>query len=579
MITKSKQRSRSTDVMNDDLLNVPAANFMEESDKNMNKMEKIGIDENEINENCNLQELLPEGYSESDIKLRSGGFIIFEDNFHIHHIPLLTPIRNDINKNINEISKQNTKKNEKVQNVNDGCNEINYHNGNYDRIKKNHIIDKLLVLKRKLPNFLTHIKTESNSINNVWPLVLHTDDNADLNLKFRHSGKPLTVVNEESAIGFNQLNEIKELSYRLKKNLFAYDNNDNIGYNNFDQEVLKFNLRYGKYLNYIGSGSFGTITVYVKTVNNSEDFNKNFPASRNKWDRKKFDCHMEDKEDITFNSQDRKYFAVKEFRRRYNQDNIDRYCARIISEFIVGHSLCGKSLHLLNVLNLIETKDQKILQIMECCPSIDLYYYIRQCGKLDQIKTLEADCFMKQILQGISTMHYHGIAHCDIKLENILFYPNGLLKIADFGSSSVFQTSWENEIHYQQHLIGSKPYLAPEQFVEKFNYDPRLTDCWGCGILYMIMVHGRFMWARAKLYDNNSYNSFHHSMRKYGTWDKLDKLCHINANLTKLRKTALYKVFQIDPNDRYSVKELLESDWMTQTLCCHDDDSRRKHTT
>lgn len=546
------------------------------------------------NKNDNNSESLPKGYNENDIKWRSEGFIVFKDNTHVHHIPLLAPIKNDIDKSniANDTDKDNLNQGNKGKRKN-ANKKSRYSTTNSDKIRNYIILNKLLILKKKLPQLLSHIKINSNSIHNVLPLMIHTEDNVGLNERFRHNGKPSAVVNDKSAIGLNQLSEIKELSYRIKKSLNepshtqksniidgSYNKNanrKNVNKNNNDYQILKFNLRYGKFLDYIGSGSFGIIKVYVKNIDDrdvsklSKDKDDNMAKRKQYKKTKIFDDNIEEKDDITFKFKHKKYFAVKEFRYRQDQDDIDKYCARVISEFIIGHSLLGKSLHLLNVLNLIETKEQKILQVMECCPSIDLYYYIRRCGRLDHIKTLEADCFMKQVLQGLYAMHYHGVAHCDIKLENILFYPNGLLKIADFGSSSVFQTAWETKVYYQQHLIGSKPYLAPEEFKDNFKYDPRITDCWSCGILYMIMIHGKFMWPRAKLHDNKSYGLFYNTMHKNGSWEKLENTYHVNAKLTKLRKEALYKVFQIEPSNRYNVRELLESEWMSQTICCQDD--------
>lgn len=47
-----------------------------------------------------------------------------------------------------------------------------------------------------------------------------------------------------------------------------------------------------------------------------------------------------------------------------------------------------------------------------------------------QVKQIMAD-----ILKGVKHMHSKGIAHRDLKVENILFQ-NGKYKLADFGSAS-----------------------------------------------------------------------------------------------------------------------------------------------
>lgn len=42
---------------------------------------------------------------------------------------------------------------------------------------------------------------------------------------------------------------------------------------------------------------------------------------------------------------------------------------------------------------------------------------------------------MIQILKGLDYLHCNNILFRDIKLENILFYSNGCIKITDFGLS------------------------------------------------------------------------------------------------------------------------------------------------
>jgi len=44
--------------------------------------------------------------------------------------------------------------------------------------------------------------------------------------------------------------------------------------------------------------------------------------------------------------------------------------------------------------------------------------------------------YFKQMLEGIEAIHEKGIAHLDIKLENILLDKNYDLKIVDFGLAS-----------------------------------------------------------------------------------------------------------------------------------------------
>jgi protein-serine/threonine kinase len=49
---------------------------------------------------------------------------------------------------------------------------------------------------------------------------------------------------------------------------------------------------------------------------------------------------------------------------------------------------------------------------------------------------LEADCFFKQLACGVEYLHSVGVAHHDLKPENLLFTSGGVLKIADLERQS-----------------------------------------------------------------------------------------------------------------------------------------------
>ena len=73
-----------------------------------------------------------------------------------------------------------------------------------------------------------------------------------------------------------------------------------------------------------------------------------------------------------------------------------------------------------------------------------------------------------QLISFLSFLHSHGIAHCDIKPDNILFdSKKNQIKVIDFGLSLFFE---KNQIF--THLRGTEGYMAPE--VE--NHEPHLKD-------------------------------------------------------------------------------------------------------
>ncbi|KAJ7259751.1 kinase-like domain-containing protein [Mycena rebaudengoi] len=124
----------------------------------------------------------------------------------------------------------------------------------------------------------------------------------------------------------------------------------------------------------------------------------------------------------------------------------------------------------------------------------------------------EVECCFKQILCGVGYLHSQGVAHRDIKAENLFFDTGGHLKRScvrsRFGGRdppnalfSYFSPPQPNpnlpsslrsatmaprrrtgyhgkqQIHMSTGLCGSKPYIAPEQFLDR-PYDARLVDIW-----------------------------------------------------------------------------------------------------
>lgn len=87
-----------------------------------------------------------------------------------------------------------------------------------------------------------------------------------------------------------------------------------------------------------------------------------------------------------------------------------------------------------NNIKILETfqTDKHHMIVMELCPGGDLLNYIRKRRKLTENY---AKFVFKQIMEGIAYLHQNGVAHRDIKLDNILLDGHGNIKIGDFGVS------------------------------------------------------------------------------------------------------------------------------------------------
>ena len=174
-----------------------------------------------------------------------------------------------------------------------------------------------------------------------------------------------------------------------------------------------------------------------------------------------------------------KFFAVKEFRGKERDENEDDYQKKVKSEYTIA-----KSIHHPNIVETVRlcTHSHKWNHVMEYCQFGELYSLVeRGYFKNGTFKQADKMCFFKQLVRGVDYLHEHGIAHRDIKLENLLLTTDGFLKITDFGVSEVFSgehpglRSAQGECgknmgevrRCQPGICGSLPYIAPEVLAKK----------------------------------------------------------------------------------------------------------------
>ncbi|RAL13994.1 Pkinase-domain-containing protein [Aspergillus homomorphus CBS 101889] len=191
-------------------------------------------------------------------------------------------------------------------------------------------------------------------------------------------------------------------------------------------------------------------------------------------------------------------FAVKQFRDRHSWETMKEYSKKVTAEFCIGSTLHHG--------NIIETLDiiqegSHWYEVMEYAP-FDLFAIV-MTGKM--VKE-EVACAFKQILSGVAYLHGMGLAHRDLKLDNVVVNEHGIMKLIDFGSAVVFRYPFENDIVLSSGIVGSDPYLAPEVYDEK-KYDPRPTDVWSLAIIFCCMTLRRFPWKQPRVSDN-SYRLF-----------------------------------------------------------------------
>ena len=208
-----------------------------------------------------------------------------------------------------------------------------------------------------------------------------------------------------------------------------------------------------------------------------------------------------------------------------------------------------------NIARFYETfHDERYFHIVtELCRGKELTKLLKQNGgKLNERK---CRIIIMKILHAINYCHSHGIVHCDLKPDNIIFEsPNEEeenedilnlldLKLLDFGLSSRIK---KNE--KLNNTVGTAYFIAPETI--KGEYDEK-CDVWSIGVILYYILSGKFPFT-----GNSNFEIFEKIQKSEPVFKNLFK--DISQNAIDFIKKCLVK----NPNERPSAKECLSHPWL-----------------
>lgn len=236
---------------------------------------------------------------------------------------------------------------------------------------------------------------------------------------------------------------------------------------------------------------------------------------------------------------------------------------------LAAHQALSRHSNILTLHQIIED-DEFYYMVMDYCPGGDLYQTVLDnhfmAGQTERIKRI-----FVQLLDAVEFCHEMGIAHRDLKPDNIFCGIGDAehVVLGDFGMATWLQTS-------TSHRCGSGPYMSPgmcfprhasiaeadrlfaECIGELYDYRPFSTqksDIWSLGVILTNMITGLNPWGSASTSDRcfRRYVNNPECLRTY-------------LPISKEANTILQRIFTLDPQCRITIPELREMVSETKTF-------------
>lgn len=168
-----------------------------------------------------------------------------------------------------------------------------------------------------------------------------------------------------------------------------------------------------------------------------------------------------------------------------------------------------------------------------------------------------------QLIDGLEACHTSGVAHRDLKTENIMMDKNWTLKIADFGYATLLQGKKGDGLLTTP--LGTLSYCCPE-ILNKKPYSGICADIFSCGVILFVLVTGKLPFGKAVVYDSYYRNIVKNDFEAY--WAIMNpKIGEVSNEFRSLINFMLC----CDPTQRPSIDEIRNHSWMSLPMPTQDE--------
>ncbi|XP_027957120.1 mitogen-activated protein kinase kinase kinase 19 isoform X5 [Eumetopias jubatus] len=149
-----------------------------------------------------------------------------------------------------------------------------------------------------------------------------------------------------------------------------------------------------------------------------------------------------------------------------------------------------KALKHVNIVAYLGTclEENTVSIFMEFVPGGSISSIINRFGPLPEMVFCK---YTRQILQGVAYLHENCVVHRDIKGNNVMLMPTGIIKLIDFGCAKRLAWAGLNGTHSDmlKSMHGTPYWMAPE-VINESGYG-RKSDIWSIGCTVFEMATGK----------------------------------------------------------------------------------------
>ncbi|XP_076966273.1 sperm motility kinase 2B-like [Callospermophilus lateralis] len=196
--------------------------------------------------------------------------------------------------------------------------------------------------------------------------------------------------------------------------------------------------------------------------------------------------------------------------------------------------------HVVQLLEIVETPSTAYV-VMEHMAGGQLGQHIPEVVGLWED---EARMLFRQVASAVGYCHAQGIAHRDVKADNVLLDAAGRAKLCDFGLACRFRAGEKLGL-----LCGTVAYWAPELHRQE-PYDGPAVDVWSLGVLLFLMLTGCIPFTGA------SYAQAKEQV--------LQARYHLPFHLSLEAQSLVSWMLTLEPAHRPTLQQILGHPWLSQ---------------